>query len=197
MPRIDISENLVHFTRDDSIDKAFDRLRAILRDQHLIAGNRYIRGGHTCVCFSEAPLHALQDGLVNPDYYSSYSPFGIMVSKKWLFSQGGRPVVYQSDAEYESLPDVLKWRHVRYEPNSEPSVDFTWEREWRIRTEALRFGPDTAAIVVQDQSWAQRLVQEHEIEQDYEIQLYSLVLDEQIARLMLETPFQWRIVTLR
>ncbi len=197
MPRADISENLVHFTRGDDVDGAFQRLRAILRDGHLLAGTRFIRGGHACICFSEAPLQALEAGLVNPDFYTRYSPFGIMVSKRWLYARGGRPVIYQAEGEYDILPAAQSWRHVTYEPLRDPPIDFTWEREWRIRVDTLAFGPEAAAVVVQDQHWVDRLVQEHELEQDVEVQQYSLLFDGQLARLMVERPFRWRIVKLR
>jgi hypothetical protein len=95
MSRLDISPYLIHFTSGESYEDAFTRLRKIIADRELIAGSRYIKGNYRCVCFSEAPLTSLTSGLVNEDYYSRYSPFGIMVSKQWLFAQGGRPVVYQ------------------------------------------------------------------------------------------------------
>ncbi|GAG63688.1 unnamed protein product, partial [marine sediment metagenome] len=34
------------------------------------------------------------------------------------------------DLEYDILPEELKYRHVRYELESD--IDFTWEREWRL-----------------------------------------------------------------
>jgi len=136
MSRADISPYLVHFTSGTTYEDAFTRLRKILADRSLIAGSRFIKGNYRCVCFSEAPLTSLTDGLVNQDYYSRYSPFAIMISKHWLFAQGGRPVIYQSAEEYYPLPDSHRWRHVLYEPSdSTKSIDFTWEREWRIKCE--------------------------------------------------------------
>lgn len=60
-----------------------------------------------------------------------YSAFGVVVSKTWLFNQGGRPVINQANEEYVQLPDSLKYRHVRYEPHR--GIDHAWEREWRIQ----------------------------------------------------------------
>jgi len=80
MSRADISPYLVHFTSGTTYEDAFTRLRKILSDRSLIAGSRFIKGNYRCVCFSEAPLTSLRDGLVNQDYYSRYSPFGIMIS---------------------------------------------------------------------------------------------------------------------
>lgn len=64
-----------------------------------------------------------------------------MVPKQWLYVQGGRPVIYQSDKEFYDLPEAIRWRHVRYEPASSPPIDFTWEREWRIQCRYLHIGP--------------------------------------------------------
>jgi hypothetical protein len=116
MTRADISSYLVHFTSGKSHGDAFTRLRKIIADRKLIAGSRFIKGDYQCVCFSEAPLTSLKGGLVNADYHSRYSPFGIMVSKQWLFAQGGRPVNSESTEEYYLLPKTHHGRHVLYEP---------------------------------------------------------------------------------
>jgi hypothetical protein len=122
-----------------------------------------------------------------------------MAPKKWLYTLGGRPVIYGHSSEYDSLPDSFKWRHMRYEPNSEPPIDFTWEREWRINTDILHFDPSIAAIVVADEFWANRLIAEHESEQESNIYQYThtRILDEMQARIMFERPFSWNIFTLR
>jgi hypothetical protein len=145
MSRQDISEFLLHFTKDINLECAFIRLQNIIRDRMLIAGDGFIKGGYKCVCFSEAPLSSLSNGLINPNYYSAYSPFGILVSKTWLYQRGGRPAIYQPDSEFHLLPSSMQWRHVRYEP---PRVDFSWEREWRIRTDFLEFDNQTASIAI-------------------------------------------------
>jgi hypothetical protein len=114
-----------------------------------------------------------------------------MFEKKWIFKKGGRPVIYQSDGEFQELPDRMKWRHARYEPHGNPPIDFTWEREWRINSE-LEFGPDTGAIVVPDVKWVERLVQEHEAQQDYQVLQYSTIMDEGLAE-MYRDQFPWRV----
>lgn len=197
MSRTDITDYLIHFTCGETEKDAFACLLKILSEQRLLGGNRMIKGGFSCVCFSEAPIKDLELGLVNPDYYSKYPPFGIMVQKHWLFPQGGRPVIYESDKEYEQLPPTHKWRHVRYEPNAEPPIDFTWEREWRIQIDELEFDPATAKIVVRDESWAQALIDEHEWHNEINIQPYVHILSEDVARMMVEKSFVWNILTLK
>ena len=92
--RYDLSDELIHFTRGDSYDDAYERLKLILRQKALLASNQSIRGGFSCVCFSEAPLALLQHGLINKNGFSRYSPFGLLFSKESIFLQGGRPVIY-------------------------------------------------------------------------------------------------------
>jgi hypothetical protein len=195
--RPDISPYLVHFTKGESYEDAFARQRKIIADKKLIAGSGFIKGGYSCVCFSEAPLTGLTSGLVNESYYSRYSPFGILVSKKWLFERGGRPVIYQSGQELHLLPEDLRWRHVLHELRDGYSyADFTWEREWRIKCDYLEFDQSSAQIVVSDQSWADRLISEHNTAENYRVMQYALIFDEVQAEAYRER-FRWTLVKLR
>jgi hypothetical protein len=193
MTRPDISDKLIHFTgpRDDW-GKAYSRLRSIITEGLIRGGNGMVRSGDRCVCFTEAPLLSLPDGFVNPSNYSRYSPFGIIVDKSWLFEAGGRPVIYQSESEYAALPEQLRWRHVRYEPTGTTPIDFTWEREWRIKCKQLVIRANEAGIVVPSHDWANALVRDHEREQGYQVEMYSIVLDEFLAEQYRED-FPWRV----
>lgn len=190
--RTDITDKLVHFTSGKDFEEASGRLRLIIDERRLSGGGEKIRGGYRCVCFTEAPLTSLPHGLVNPRAYSLYSPFGILFEKKWIFDKGGRPVIYQPDVEFDLLPESIRWRHVRYEPDT---IDFTWEREWRIKCDYLDFTPEVACIVVPSKEWADWLVAEHDAEQDFLVLQYSQVLDEQLAEQYREE-FGWRISVL-
>lgn len=190
--RPDISDFLIHFTKGEKDQDAFDNLYRIIQSRKIFARNDKIKGGYNVVCFTEAPM--AKHGLVNPNNYSKYSPFGIMFNKKWIFQQGGRPVFYQSDKEFNLLPDELKWRHVRYEPDLEQPIDFSWEREWRIYCKYLEINPAYASIVVPNHNWAKRLIEIHDYEQDMIVRQYS-VIDELIAEMARE-PFQWHICVL-
>jgi len=194
--RKDISDKLIHFTKEENEEETYRLLCRIVKEKRILGTSEKIKGGYKCVCFTEAPLLSLQDGLVNPDAYSRYSPFGIIFDKRWIFAQGGRPVIYQTNEEFALLPEELRWRHVRYEPNGNPSIDFSWEREWRIRCDFLPIDPTYAGIVVLSDEWGQRMMSEHEAEQDFIILQYSQVLDEDIAEQYRES-FPWRIYTLR
>jgi hypothetical protein len=196
MGRIDISQDLIHFTKDETKEAAFKRLQKIIRERKLFGGTNLIKGKYRCVCFSEAPLTSLAAGLINEDYYSTYSPFGVMVSKQWLFEQGGRPVIYQPNSEFRLLPESHRWRHVTFDIRPAFSFsDFTWEREWRIRCDELPFDHKSARIVVPDARWAARLIREHDDEQDYTVEMYSLVIGS-VAELYRER-FGWTVARLK
>lgn len=196
MPRTDISDNLVHFTSGETDNEAFDRLVQIVNQRTLIGGTGMIRGAYRCVCFTEAPLASLPGGLVNPDAYSRYKPFGIMFTKAHVFALGGRPVIYQSDVEFDDLDEPLRWRHMRYEPHAVPRVDFCWEREWRLHTDALPFESDVAMIVLPNQGWADCLMEAVQEREDWRIHAYANVIGGDLAELLRES-FGWNILHLR
>jgi hypothetical protein len=112
------------------------------------------------VCFSEAPIGKLAHLLADPSVERMrYKLFGVMVDKTWLFAQGGRPVIYQPEAEFEVLPESHRYRHVRYEP---PRVAFTWEREWRVRVDELPLDPAAVTLVVPTRAWERWFQRRHE-----------------------------------
>jgi len=188
--RPDISNKLIHFTKGDSEESAYNNLRKII-ESGVLYGNvsQYIRGQYKCVCFTEAPLEACKSGFVNYNDFSRYSLFGIMFDKKWIFDQGGRPVIYQPEGEFYLLPEQLRWRHVRFEPDL---IDWTWEREWRAPCEELPLYPEVANIVVPTERWAVRLRDEHAFEQDCKVEGYKLMMDESLAEYYRE-PFVWTV----
>lgn len=191
MARADISGQVIHFTKGDNDREAFDILRNIIQEGCLRPSGTKIKGRYPCVCFTEAPLASLSQGLVNANQYGRYSLFGIIFDKPWLYEKGGRPVIYQPDAEYQILPEAIRWRHMRYEPGRNPAVDFTWEREWRINT-PLEFNASNAALVVPSKTWANELKAEHDSEQDYEVYRYSVAYGDTLAEMVRES-FPWRV----
>jgi len=146
--RGDLSTKLIHLIRGNTAAEVKEKFASILKFRELRGGAGFIKGGYRCVCFSEAPLSVLSQMLGDEDM--RYAPLGVIVSKVWLFQRGGRPVIYQTDAERDLLPEDIRYRHVRYEPDD---VDFTWEREWRIRTDALPLDPEQTTIAVPSRRW--------------------------------------------
>jgi hypothetical protein len=151
MIRDDLSQNLVHLVKGQTSEEALATFDQILADHALIGSGTFIKGRWHCVCFTETPLAHLAQALSLRNVHGiRYYPAGVMVKKDWLFTQGGRPVIYQPDAEYSLLPEELRYRHVRYElaqARAEQTVDWTWEREWRIKTERLEFTPADVTLV--------------------------------------------------
>jgi hypothetical protein len=184
--RGDLSNRLIHLTRGATPQEAAANFVSILREGKLRGSNGLIRGGFNCVCFSEAPLGVLTQALASPPADGiRYAPFGVIVSKTWLFQNGGRPVVYQAHDEYDVLPDALKFRHVRYEPHR--GIDYTWEREWRVRTDTLALEPAETTFVVPTRGWEHRFHQEH---------LDEVASTSFILEIPVDDPMPWHFVVL-
>jgi hypothetical protein len=195
MKRDDISENLVHFIKGEGFDHAFETLRKILKEKRLLGGTGYIKGGYRCVCFSEAPVHHLESALMRPTVHGvRWRPFGIVVSKSWLFAQGGRPVIYQADEEFLTLPEDMRWRHVRYEPAADPPIDFSWEREWRISTDALSISPEVAHIVLPTDEWFEKLRRAHDRDESYDAEMYKLIIGNLAWQLVEVFPWTAKVI---
>jgi hypothetical protein len=133
-----MSPNLIHFTKEAGGLDAFEILHRILREKRLLGTSGFVKGGARCVSFTEAPVDVLAAGMKEAKSSGRYSPSGLRFSKVHIFGLGGRPVIYQPDAEFSPLPPELRWRHVRFEPNTEAPIDWTWEREWRLACDELR-----------------------------------------------------------
>lgn len=164
--RRDIGNLLFHFTRgtgepivreinggEVQMDgSASSVLSCILQDGGLKGTTNYIRSEEPCVCFTEAPLHEfstlfhLNELAASKDERPRYEPYGVAVNKHWLFTEGGRPVIYDHPENFEAIPEHLQHRFVPYDPMQ--GVDFTWEREWRIQTDWLELEPSKTLVVV-------------------------------------------------
>lgn len=121
--------------------------KAVLSDilyDGAIDGRTAKPGTAPVVCFTEAPIHefanlfALSKLATDDKDHLRYEPYGIAVSKSWLFRHGGRPVIYDHIGIKDTLPDELQYRLVDYDA-SDPS-NVSWEREWRVRAERLELG---------------------------------------------------------
>ena len=144
--RPDFAQALIHFTRprkgvarhwEPDYEKnpepeisAFEALKEIYIDG-VIRGSTsksgYIKGKNRAVCMSEVPLSGIRY-FAGPE--EKYEYYGVAISKKSGFGVGARPVIYLPDKEASWIPVEERWRHVRFEP---PSIDHTWEREWRLK----------------------------------------------------------------
>ena len=150
--RRDISSQLVHLTKSTEEFQAIDVLDKIITENKIIGGTGFIKSHEQCICFSETPLTEIANLLKVNEVTSQsglrprYEAYGVVVPKKWVWDQGARPVIYQPDLEYDILPEKLKYRHVRYELKSD--IDFTWEREWRLKVNELILLPENTIFIV-------------------------------------------------
>lgn len=146
-----VSVQLVHGGTLSMPSSASAVLRKIVYEGKLIGTSKWTYG-ENCVCFTEAPIQEFNSIFSLIEIASSqeerprYEPYGVAVSKKWLFAQGGRPVIYDHPDSSGELPEGLRYRFVPYDPAR--GIDFTWEREWRIRTDSLELDPKETLVVV-------------------------------------------------
>lgn len=145
--RLDITDWLIHSTSAVNGNSAFENLLSIITDGAIRPGwavrgvKRTIYGPYPAVCFTEQPLYAFCQYLDARarEYFSGYC---IAVHKGYLYSQGGRPVIYglenaltTDDDDRNLREDVLptreQYRYVAFDPTRRIPLDWSHEREWR------------------------------------------------------------------
>lgn len=152
--RLDLSDWLIHFTRDFQGRSAKDNLISIIKMGRLVPswaernGAKTIYGIYPAVCFSEQPLWAFAEYARNRR--NKVSEYGVLVHKCDAFAMGALPVIYginglyelqSEDAGYdpqyrkinhETICEEEQYRVVRFNPNRDRHpADWTHEREWR------------------------------------------------------------------
>lgn len=135
--RPDLTPYLIHLTRATKSHSAFENLKLILRSGILNAsGNEgFVKGPSKAACFMDVPFSSLKF-LLSDSNTSRYSPYGIFCGKEPFYKEGGRPVLYLSDEEMNSLGvvDQEKWRVVKLELGDNGKwTNWQHEREWRIK----------------------------------------------------------------
>lgn len=194
--RPDVAPNLMHLLRGDSRNDAFDLLRTVIADRCLSGSERAVRDRSRCVSFAEAPIKQLRDVFRwSATRDARLQPFGVLLGKDYLFALGGRPVIYQSDDEYEQLPESLRYRHVRYDPLTVPPIDYTWEREWRLRADVLQLEPERCCIVVASEEDRTRLFIEHAEREELRLEALGPAVGGSLSDELAES-FPWPVVSL-
>jgi len=159
--RPDLSTFLIHLTKGINDEIAFDNLKSIIRDKQLNQ-SLYKVGNKHVVSLTETPIGCLKtaDGLRNYTDFQKYSRYGIMVYKKDIYRDGGRPVLYLEDKFKDKLPKKIRWRHQKFEPSfTSVKYDWTWEREWRIKGD-FNFSSKYYEAIVPSVEYAERLKEE-------------------------------------
>ncbi|OAI45813.1 hypothetical protein AYO44_12365 [Planctomycetaceae bacterium SCGC AG-212-F19] len=113
-----------------------------------------VKGPDPVVCFTEMPLWAV---IQTRKVFPGTMGFGIAYHKRCLYEAGGRPVIYGDQSLVGTeikpgepgyipnrviyaggvLPPSHQYLWAMFDPHDPgsrmPNVDFTWEREWRIK----------------------------------------------------------------
>src|SRR5579863_10221410 len=126
---------LTHFTRTSRSGDALDNLVTILRNGSIAGSTRMVPGKQRAVCLFDVPIAELSRLLTRANR-RRYQPFGAALDKRYAFAMGARPVIYIPLAAARAIlaGDEL-WRVVAIDLRRTPSVEWTFEREWRMRGE--------------------------------------------------------------
>lgn len=65
-------------------------------------------------------------------------------------------MIYSSNDEFRLMNEESKWRYVNYKP---PKIDFTWEREWRIKIEHFVIAPQKIVVIVPTRKHAEQIME--------------------------------------
>jgi hypothetical protein len=68
-------------------------------------------------------------------------------------------VIYQPDKEFVQLNKDNQYRHVRFEPNN--GIDWTWEREWRYKTDEFSLDPSVVTLIVPTRDVVEQIKESH------------------------------------
>jgi hypothetical protein len=166
--RPDLTPYLIHLTKNTTATdeySAFDNLVSILETGEIWGSTKkkgFVKGPHRAACFMDVPFHSLKYILNEENSNPSaprYEAFGVFVTKKHAYQEGGRPVLYMSDQELKklSIPGDELWRVVRFEAGDEGWISWLHEREWRCKGDYTL--PPNAGVLVKDWKYAERLNQ--------------------------------------
>ncbi|MAM85818.1 MAG: hypothetical protein CME36_00730 [unclassified Hahellaceae] len=144
--RSDLSTSLIHLTKPRPKLGVVDVMFRILKERTIRGSsteNGFINGECTAVCFQDAPVHAVSQNCwfeqklreTNEQTKRRYVPSGFLFHKQEIYIKGGRPAIYDKTTEAKQyLPKSEWWRIVNFDiSNDEAFIDWTHEREWRIK----------------------------------------------------------------
>jgi len=161
--RSDISGSLTHLTRQGYIDgkkvSSIQILIKILKEGKIdgsTTSSGFICGDTPAVCFQDAPIYSICQNIYTEQEFrkisstrTRYVGVGLLLPKPYVYSRGGRPVVYDdTDVAKKYLERDHWWRIVRFDlSNTDSYIDWTHEREWRVPNE-INFRLKAATVIV-------------------------------------------------
>ena len=142
--RTDLSSYVSHLIRETKEQSAYEVLAKILNEKRLIGSSNtgFIAGQHSAVCFQDVPIYSLCQNVLHEQSNRQelgekirYRAIGLAFSKRYIYSKGGRPVIYERlDIAKGFVNENEWWRIVSFDlSNDDLIVDWTHEREWRIK----------------------------------------------------------------
>ncbi len=167
LERPDLSPFLVHLTKNTKRSddySAYDNLVSILETGEVWGSDSrqgFVKGPNKAACFMDVPLgslkYILNSSNTDPDK-PRYEPYGIIVTKKYGYVHGCRPVLYLSNSELKALsvPEDELWRVVRLEGVDGSGVNWVHEREWRAKG-SFKIPIDPHAVLVKNVADAKKL----------------------------------------
>lgn len=158
--RPDLSPFLVHLTRRSERRSAYQNLLNILKTGRILGSDHsgFIRGPNKAACFMDIPLGNLKY-ILNESNRKRYEPYGVVLSKGWAYEKGCRPVLYLSRDECDDdigVPRSQLWRVVRFDGVMAEEINWTHEREWRVKG-SFQLPSKLRAVLVKDTIAARRL----------------------------------------
>lgn len=194
--RPDIAPNLLHLASGETRSAAFAVLRTIVAERRLLGSDELSPGGYRCVSFTEAPVRNLRDVYRwSTERDARLQPYGVLLGKDYLYALGGRPVIYQPDAEFALLPEPLRYRHASYDPLTDPPIDFSWQREWRLHADVLPLEPERCCIVVASEEDRAALLNEHAEREELRLEGLVSAVGRSLAGQFAES-FPWPVISL-
>lgn len=167
--RSDITTRLTHLTRGNGEKEAFDVLNQILEEKVLRASSAgYIIGNEKVVCFQDIPMVGIAENIICENQlrkekgYTTirYNPFGIRVNKQHAFRRGAREVIYGKKEEMKSVVKESEWWRIVTHNMDIPSetIDWTHEREWRIKGDYL-FEYSEIEVIVENPKYYKKFME--------------------------------------
>ena len=166
--RPDLTPYLIHLTKNTAAQdefSAFDNLVNILREGEIWGSDSqrgFIKGKRKAACFMDVPFASLKYVLTPEDADPEaprYEPYGIVITKRYAYDHGCRPVLYLSNDEVDDLmiPTAELWRVVRLEVRDGGNwISWLHEREWR-RPDAFKLPKKIQAVLVRTTKDARKL----------------------------------------
>ncbi|EKQ52392.1 MULTISPECIES: hypothetical protein [unclassified Clostridium] len=140
-----LQEDIGDLSENDINMLAVDNLIKILNDQKIKGSTSkgFIIGKTPAVCFQDVPFYGMIQNVEHEkqrrkdekDTKIRYCGVGLTFSKFYVFSKGGRPVMYEEKEKAKKiLPVDQHWRIVNFhiQPFDPNIIDWTHEREWRM-----------------------------------------------------------------